>query len=147
MVDEKDLAILEELKKDSRRSTNQIAKALGIPRATVHERIKKMIQKGVIKGFTVITNYEKLGMPVTAFVLVSFLPTASVSQRELAQRIGNLDGVFSVYLISGEYDILVKVRGESMESIGSLVIDKIRGMEGVGSTLTCVSFSSVKETL
>lgn len=147
MVDEKDLAILEELKKDSRRSTNQIAKALGIPRATVHERIKKMIQKEVIKGFTVITNYEKLGMPVTAFVLVSFLPTASVSQRELAQRIGNLDGVFSVYLISGEYDILVKVRGESMESIGSLVIDKIRGMEGVGSTLTCVSFSSVKETL
>lgn len=147
MVDEKDLAILEELKKDSRRSTNQIAKALGIPRATVHERIKKMIQKEVIKGFTVIANYEKLGMPVTAFVLVSFLPTASVSQRELAQRIGNLDGVFSVYLISGEYDILVKVRGESMESIGSLVIDKIRGMEGVGSTLTCVSFSSVKETL
>lgn len=147
MVDEKDLAILEELKKDSRRSTNQIAKTLGIPRATVHERIKKMVQKGVIKGFTVISDYGKLGMPVTAFVLVSFLPTASVSQRELAQRIADLDGVFSVHLISGEYDILVKIRGESMESIGSLVIDKIRGMEGVGSTLTCVSFSSVKETL
>ncbi|MFP4170597.1 MAG: winged helix-turn-helix transcriptional regulator [Methanomassiliicoccales archaeon] len=53
MVDEKDLSILEELGADSRKSTNQIAKTLGIPRATVHKRIKKMCQWGVIKQFTV----------------------------------------------------------------------------------------------
>jgi DNA-binding Lrp family transcriptional regulator len=147
MVDEKDLAILRELKFDSRRSTNQIANALGIPRATVHERIKKMSQKGVIKGFTVVSDYSQLGLPVTAFILVSFLPTSSVSQRDLANRIAKLDGVFGVHLISGEYDIMVKVRGHNMESIGSLVIDEIRGMDGVGGTLTCVSFSTVKEDL
>lgn len=147
MVDEKDLAILRELKSDSRRSTNQIANALGIPRATVHERIKKMGQKGVIKGFTVVSDYAQLGMPVTAFILVSFLPTHSVSQRDLANRISKLEGVFGVHLISGEYDIMVKMRGKSMESIGSLVIDEIRGMEGVGGTLTCVSFSTVKDEL
>ena len=147
MVDEKDLAILRELKSDSRRSTNQIANALNIPRATVHERIKKMGQKGVIKGFTVISDYTQLGMPVTAFILVSFLPAHSVSQRDLANRISKLEGVFGVHLISGEYDIMVKIRGESMESIGSLVIDEIRGMDGVGGTLTCVSFSTVKDEL
>ena len=147
MVDEKDLAILMELRLDSRRSTNQIAKALGIPRATVHERIKKMTQRGVIRGFTVMLDYAQLSMPVTAFILVSFLPTSSVSQRDLADRISHLEGVFGVHLISGQYDILVKVRGESMEGIGSLVIDKIRAMEGVGGTLTNVSFSTVKDDL
>ena len=147
MVDEKDLAILRELRFDSRRSTNQIANALGIPRATVHERIKKMGQKGIIKGFTVVSDYTQLGMPVTAFILVSFLPVSSVSQRDLANRISSLDGVFGVHLISGEYDILIKVRGESMESIGALVIDEIRSMDGVGGTLTCVSFSTVKDDL
>jgi DNA-binding Lrp family transcriptional regulator len=147
MVDEKDLAILRELKLDSRRSTNQIANALGIPRATVHERIKKMGQRGVIRGFTVISDYTKLGMPVTAFILVSFLSTPSVSQRDLAERISMMEGVFGVHLISGEYDILVKVRGESMENIGSLVIDRIRSMDGVGGTLTNVSFSTVKDVL
>jgi len=147
MVDEKDLAILRELKSDSRRSTNQIANALGIPRATVHERIKKMGQRGVIKGFTVISDYSQLGMPVTAFILVSFLSTSSVSQRDLADRISDLEGVFGVHLISGEYDILVKVRGESMESIGSLVIDNIRAMDGVGGTMTTVSFSTVRDDL
>ena len=46
-------------------------------------------------------------------------------------------------VISGEHDILMKVRGESMESIGSLVIDKIRQMDGVGKTLTCACFATV----
>ena len=147
MVDEKDLAILKELRSDSRRSTNQIANVLGIPRATVHERIKKMSHRGVIKGFTVISDYCQLGMPVTAFILVSFLPTSSISQRDLAVKIAELEGVFGVHLIAGEYDIMVKVRGEDMERIGSLVIDEIRGMEGVGGTLTCVSFSTVKDDL
>ncbi|MFP4197208.1 MAG: Lrp/AsnC ligand binding domain-containing protein [Methanomassiliicoccales archaeon] len=84
---------------------------------------------------------------MTAFILVSFLPHSQVLQRDLAREISGLEGVHGVHLISGEYDILVKVRGESMESLGSLVIDEIRKMDGVGRTLTCVSFESVKDTL
>jgi Lrp/AsnC family leucine-responsive transcriptional regulator len=145
MLDDKDLAILRELEKDSRRSTKAIADDLDIPRATVHERIKRMVEKDLIKGFTVILDHSLLGEPVTAFILVSFLPSATVSQRDVAQRIAGLEGVHEVHLISGEYDILVKVRGPSMEAIGSLVIDSIRNIEGVGRTLTCASFASVKE--
>lgn len=145
MLDEKDLAILRELERDSRRSTKAISSDLDLPRATVHERIKRMTEKGLIKGFTVKLDHAAMGEPVTAFILVSFLPTATVSQREVAQRISGLEGVHEVHLISGEYDMLVKVRGPSMEAIGSLVIDKIRNIEGVGRTLTCTSFATVKE--
>jgi len=145
MLDDKDLAILRELEKDSRRSTKAIANDLDMPRATVHERIKRMCEKGLIKGFTVILNHSIMGEPVTAFVLVSFLPSTTVSQRDVALKISRLEGVHEVHLISGEYDILVKVRGTSMEAIGSLVIDNIRNIEGVGRTLTCASFASVKE--
>jgi Lrp/AsnC family leucine-responsive transcriptional regulator len=144
MLDEKDRAILVELQKDARRSTKAIAKDLNIPRATVHERIKRMMDKGVIRGFTVIPDYAQLGEPVTAFVLVSFLPNNEVSQRELAGKIAELVGVQEVHLISGEHDILIKVRGCSMEGIGSLVIDQLRMIPGVGKTLTIASFASVK---
>jgi Lrp/AsnC family leucine-responsive transcriptional regulator len=143
MLDEKDLAILKELRKDARRSTKAIAKDLAIPRATVHERIKRMMDRGVIKGFTVLPDYSKLGEPVTAFILVSFLPNINNSQRELAQRISAIEGVQEVHVISGEHDILLKVRGESMESIGSLVIDKLRLIPGVGKTLTMASFATI----
>jgi Lrp/AsnC family leucine-responsive transcriptional regulator len=145
MLDDKDRAILTELQKDARRSTKAIAKDLNIPRATVHERIKRMMDKGIIKGFTVVPDYSQLGEPVTAFILISFLPNNDVSQRELAGRIAVLDGVQEVHLISGEHDILIKVRGRSMEGIGSLVIDKLRMIPGVGKTLTVASFASIKE--
>jgi Lrp/AsnC family leucine-responsive transcriptional regulator len=145
MLDDKDRAILTELQKDARRSTKAIAKDLNIPRATVHERIKRMMDKGIIKGFTVVPDYSQLGEPVTAFILISFLPNNDVSQRELAGRIAGLDGVQEVHLISGEHDILIKVRGRSMEGIGSLVIDKLRMIPGVGKTLTVASFASIKE--
>ena len=145
MLDDKDRVILTELQKDARRSTKAIAKDLNIPRATVHERIKRMMDKGIIKGFTVVPDYSQLGEPVTAFILISFLPNNDVSQRELAGRIAGLDGVQEVHLISGEHDILIKVRGRSMEGIGSLVIDKLRMIPGVGKTLTVASFASIKE--
>jgi DNA-binding Lrp family transcriptional regulator len=145
MLDEKDRAILTELQKDARRSTKAISKDLNIPRATVHERIKRMMDKGIIKGFTVVPDYSQLGEPVTAFILISFLPNNDVSQRELATKIAALDGVQEVHLISGEHDILIKVRGRSMEGIGSLVIDKLRMIPGVGKTLTVASFASIKE--
>ena len=69
MLDDKDRAILNELEKDSRRSTKSIAKDLNIPRATVHERIRRMMERGIIKGFTVVPDFGKLGEPVTAFIL------------------------------------------------------------------------------
>jgi len=147
MLDDKDLAILGILKKDSRRSTKAIATELEMPRATVHERIKRMVEKGIIKGFTVKLDHAKMGRPITAFILISFLPEPMISQRNLAQDIAMMEGVQEVHLISGEYDILVKVRGASMESIGSLVIDRIRMLRGVGRTLTCSSFAAVKDEL
>jgi len=145
MLDEKDVAIIKALEEDSRRSTKAISEDLGIPRATVHERIKRMAEKGVIKRFTITLDHSALGEPIVAFILVSFLPNAKVSQREVAQRISHLDGVYEVHLISGEYDMLVKVRGKSMEGIGDLVIDRIREVEGVGRTLTCASFAQIKD--
>lgn len=145
MLDEKDLAILKALEEDSRRTTKAISEDLGIPRATVHERIKRMVEKGIIKRFTITLDHSALGEPIIAFILVSFLPNAKVSQREVAQRISDLEGVYEVHLISGEYDMLVKVRGKSMEDVGALVIDRIREVEGVGRTLTCASFAQVKE--
>ena len=147
MLDEKDLAILGILKKDSRRSTKAIASELEMPRATVHERIKRMMEKGIIRGFTVQLDHAKMGEPITAFILISFLPEPTMSQRNLAQDIALMEGVQEVHLISGEYDILVKVRGTSMESIGSLVIDRIRMLRGVGRTLTCASFAAVKDEM
>lgn len=145
MLDEKDILILEELMKDSRKTTKAIARELDMPRATVHDRIVKMEQRGVIRKYTAVPDYAQLGLGVTAFVLVQFEPEKGVSQRDTAEEIALLDGIFEVHMISGEYDMLLKVRGASMEEIGKLVIDRLREIKGVARTLTCAVFTTVKE--
>jgi len=145
MIDKKDQIILEELKKNSRNSTKAIASNIKIPRVTVHDRIQKMLDKGIIKSFTTVVDYKKTGLPSKVFVFVSFLHNTNVSQRELANRIAKIQGIYEVHIISGEYDLLLKVRGESLEKIGKLVVDKLRDLKGVGKTLTCACFETVKE--
>ena len=145
MIDKKDEKILAELKKNARNSTKNIATITKIPRVTVHDRIQKMIGSGIIKSFTVVPDYNKIGLPCESFVFVSFKPEANISQRELANRISKLTGIYEVHIISGEYDLLLKVRGSTLEEIGKLVVDKLSLIKGVSRTLTCACFETVKE--
>ena len=147
MLDEKDLKILNELKRDSRQTTQALSKLLEIPRSTIHERIKKMVKNGYIKQFTIIPNYKKLGYPITAFIHVSFLPNPHISQRTLAEMISSLEGVHEVHIVSGEWDLIIKVRAKSVEDVGKLVVDRLRKIKGVGKTQTSIVFSTVKEVI
>ena len=144
-LDEKDLQILRELELDSSRNLRELADILGMPRTTIQDRINRLKRMGVIKRFTIKVDKAKLGKGVLAFVLVSFMPGSEVSQKALAHEIALMENVEEAYLISGEWDILLKVRGSSVKEIGDLVIDRIRGMRGVARTLTCVVFYSAKE--
>ena len=147
MIDKKDDIILDELKKNARNTTKNIGKKLKIPRVTVHDRIQKMVDKGIIKSFTVIPDYKKIGLSCTVFIFIAFQSDVNISQRELAKRIAILPNVFEVHIISGEYDLLIKVRGTSLEEIGKLIVDKLRLIKGVGRTLTCTCFETVKEEI
>lgn len=145
-LEEKDNLIIRQLRIDSGKPVSEIASELQLPRTTVQERIKKLVQNGIIKRFTLQLDYSKVGKPVTAFILVSFLAGTGVSQKEAAQRIAEIEDVFEVHVISGDWDIIAKARGESIQSIGELVLDKIRNVKGVERTLTCTSFATIKET-
>jgi DNA-binding Lrp family transcriptional regulator len=145
-LEDKDETIVRKLKLDSSQPVSELATELQLPRTTVQERIKKLIQNGIIKRFTVQLYYSKVGKPVTAFILVSFLAGTGVSQKEAAQKIAEIDDIYEVHVISGDWDIIAKARGESIQSIGELVLDKIRNVKGVERTLTCTSFVTIKET-
>jgi len=145
MLDDRDQRILAELLEDGRKSVVEISDELQIPRATVQERLKRLVDSGVIRRFAAIPDYSKLGKPVTALILVSFRSAENVSQRSLAEAMSKIPGVYEVIVISGEWDIVLKVRAGSVEEIGTLVVDKLRIMKGIEKTQTCVVFQAVKE--
>ncbi|MDI3476070.1 MAG: hypothetical protein PWQ79_139 [Thermococcaceae archaeon] len=146
-LDAIDAALLKELKENARENIASLSKKLGIPRTTVHYRIKKLVEEGIIEKFTVKPNYKKLDLGTTAFILARYEPDSGMSQKEVARRVASLDGVYEVHIISGEWDILIKVRAPNAEEVGRIVVDKLREIKGIGQTVTMVSFVTVKEEL
>ncbi len=144
-LDSIDVRLLEELSRNSRENIASLSKKLGIPRTTVHYRIRKLIDEGVIEKFTIKPDYKKLKLGTTAFILARYDPESGVSQREVAERVAALEGVYEVHIIAGEWDLLIKVRAATAEDVGRIVVDRMRDIKGIGQTVTMVSFVTVKE--
>lgn len=145
MLDEKDQRILQALQQDANIPIQRLARKLGIPRSTVQHRINRMRQTGIIKRTVAIPNYEKIGLPVTAFVLLTYNPTNNVSQQDVANAIARLENVAEVHVVAGQWDLILKARGASLQEIGELVVNKLRQVPGVGQTVTCGCFFTLKE--
>ena len=144
-LDATDMRLLRELKENARENIASLSKKLGIPRTTVHYRIKKLVDEGIIEKFTVKPNYKKLNLGTTAFILARYDPDSGLSQREVADRVAALEGVYEVHIVAGEWDLLIKVRAPNAEEVGKIVVDRLREIKGVGQTVTMVSFVTVKE--
>jgi len=144
-MDEKDFLILKELSKDARVSIKDISKKVGLPRSTVYDRIKKMKESGVIKKFTVVPDFKKLGKPITAFVLMKCRKSDSMSLEDLGKSIAELPDVCEIHMLSGDWDFLIKIKSESIDKIGENVIDRMWKLAGSGLTSTHICFYTVKE--
>jgi DNA-binding Lrp family transcriptional regulator len=81
-----------------------------------------------------------------AFVLIKYDPSFGFTQREVAEKISKLPEIQEVHIIAGDWDMIAKVREKDVESLGKVVLDKIREIEGVKETVSLIVFESLKET-
>ncbi|MCL4330444.1 MAG: Lrp/AsnC family transcriptional regulator [Candidatus Thermoplasmatota archaeon] len=142
-IDERDRMILDFLKDEGRAKISEISNKLNIPRATVFEKLEKLRENGVITKFTVNVDYEKLGTPVLAYIMINFDPRSSVNQRDLARRISRFGNVLSVSIIAGQWDLLILTVNRSMRDLSMFVLDSLRSLEGVENTLSIPIFESI----
>lgn len=103
-----------------------------------------MVENGIIKRFTVQLDYEKIELPTCVYVFISITPN-NVTHRQLAKKIARMPGVCEIHMVTGKYDLLVKIRGKSIEEIGKVVVEKLRVIHGVGQTFTSACFETIKE--
>jgi Lrp/AsnC family leucine-responsive transcriptional regulator len=150
-LDEKDIAILQLIQENSKLTAKQIAKKINSPITTVFAKTKRMEEIGIIKQYRAILAPEKLNLGTAAFILASVsyrskTDDTPVSQRVIAEEIARFPEVQEVHIITGDWDLLVKLRAENVDSVGKLVVDKLRLIKGIEKTLTCMIFETVKET-
>ncbi|MEM2911351.1 MAG: Lrp/AsnC family transcriptional regulator [Candidatus Bathyarchaeia archaeon] len=150
-IDEKDMAILALMQRDCKLTAREIARKINAPITTVFAKIKRMEQQGIIKEYRAILDHKKLNFGVTAFILASFSYRTgkneeALSQRVIAEQIAKFPEVQEVHIISGDWDILIKVKERDVDSVGKFVVDKLRTVKGIEKTLTCMVFDTPKET-
>ncbi|MGD0203554.1 MAG: Lrp/AsnC family transcriptional regulator [Candidatus Bathyarchaeia archaeon] len=150
-LDEKDLAILVLIQENSKLTAKQIAKKINSPITTVFAKTKRLEEIGIIKQYRAILSPEKLNLGTAAFILASVsyrakTDDAPVSQRAVAEEIARFPEVQEVHIITGDWDLLVKLRAENVDAVGKFVVDKLRLIKGLEKTLTCMVFETVKET-
>jgi len=131
-MDEIDLKLLELLKEDGRASYIDLGKQLNLSEAAVRRRVKKLVEDGVIKKFTIEIKERERAMALT---LLSTSP--NVPTYEVASNISKIKGVEKVYEITGQYDIAVLISAPSIAEVNK-VIDEIRKAEGVINTNTVI---------
>jgi len=150
-LDKRDIGILKLLQKNCRMTAKEIAKKIGSPITTVYAKIKRMEELGVIKQYKAILDSKKLDKGAAAFILTSFVYRPGgrekpLSQRDVAKQIAAFPEVQEVHIITGGWDILIKVKADHVDTLGKFVMDKLRIVEGIENTLSCIVYETVKET-
>lgn len=134
------------LRQNARTSVEDLAKELSLTPAVVTERLAQLEAEGIVLGYQAIVDQQKVqsGL-VTAVVEVRITPERGGGFDRLAGRIANFAEVQSCYLISGGYDLLVVVEGNTLQDIAAFISEKLSTIKGVISTATRFRLKTYKE--
>lgn len=140
-TDPLDKRILQELLKDSRKSFRQLAERLNVSVGTVLKRVKNMESKGIIKGYTVILDQEKLGYDLT---VVTEVTVSKGKLVEMESEIAKLPNVCALYDTTGLPDVIVVAKFKDRKELNDYA-KYLRRLPFVERTNTHVVLGTVKE--
>jgi len=139
-------ALLEELKKNGRESAANLAKMLGTDAAAVEAEIASYEKKGVIRGFQALLNPNLVETSdVHAAIELKIRPARETGFQDVAGKIARFPQVEACFLISGGYDLLLFVKGKSLQEVAHFVAADLSTVDGVLSTATHFMLKTYKE--
>ena len=139
-------ALLDLLKTNARESTDNLARQLGTSPEDVENRIKQYQNDGIIRAFKAVINHDKLDVnDVHAVIELRIRPQHDGGFDSIASRIGQFEEVESLFLMSGGYDLLLFVKGRTLQEVAGFVSARLANIEGVLSTATHFMLKTYKD--
>lgn len=143
-LDDTDLMILEAVQRNGHLSHAEIARMVGLAVSSVHERIRKLVERGVIAGWVAQLSPAALGLDLLAFVYVLMdRPESSPTFIELANQ---LPEVQECHHIAGDWNFLLKIRVRNTAAFEALLTNRLKTVPGVVRTQTIITLVSYKDT-
>lgn len=137
-LDDTDQRLIAALRRDGRAAVSDLAQQLGLSRATVRARIERLVARGEISGFTVMTRADVSAAPVRGLMLLSI--DGRATEKVIARLLG-LPPVQAVHTTNGQWDLIAEIGARSLEELDETIL-AIRRLEGVGRTETNLQLSS-----
>jgi len=141
-LDEVDQKIIERLRKNARTTFVDIGKALGVSDATVYNRVKRLLEVGVIKRFTIDVDQAAIGPFAHGFIMVNVKPG---SVKEVSKQLVEIEKISKIYEVHGSEDLIVKVGAKNLGKVRSVIL-KVRGIPDVVQTEFIPVFKTWKDT-
>lgn len=136
-IDQLDRQILSKLMEDGKMPYTDIAKQLFVSSGTIHVRMKKMEQMGIVKGASLVLDFHKLGYAVTAYLGI-YLDKGSLYE-DVTEKLKEIPEIIEASYITGAYNILAKIVCRDTKHLYSVLRDKIQTIAGVQRTETFIS--------
>jgi len=134
-VEEIDRKIVSLLARSGRMSFTELARQAGLSVSAVHQRVRRLEQDGVIKGYAAVFDPVDIGLPLTAFV--SIKPFDAAAPDDVPQRLQGLTAIEACHSVAGDENYILKVRVASPSALEEL-LQQIRSMAGVSTRTTVV---------
>ena len=144
MMDKK---ILRQLQKKGRITYAELANRVGLSTSPCLERVKRMEREGVISGYTALMNPRYLNAGLVVFVQIRLARTAQDIFEDFKSAAAALEEVQECYLVSGNFDYLIKARVEDMDAYRKFLGETLLTLPGVLESTSYVVMELVKETM
>jgi DNA-binding Lrp family transcriptional regulator len=145
-LDAKDLAILKLLQQNARMSVKEISESVRLSTTPVHERIKRLEASGVIKQYATLVDGAKIKKGLMVICYVSLNQHSKKSGTQFIKLINELPEVVECYSISGEFDFMLKIVAEDMNSYYNFHVNKLSQAENIGQVQSVFIMGVVKQT-
>jgi Lrp/AsnC family leucine-responsive transcriptional regulator len=139
-----DILAVERLMREGRTTWAELAQILGLSGPAAADRVRRLEERGVIRGYAALVDPEAVGLSVAAFVAVTL--ERPEHRAGFLDAVGGMPEVQECHHVAGEDDYLLKVRCEAMRDLERLVSEGVKGLSGVTRTRTSVVLSTQKET-
>ncbi|MFT4921789.1 MAG: DNA-binding Lrp family transcriptional regulator [Haloarculaceae archaeon] len=138
--------VLDLLRENARYSVEDIARQIDADAETVEEEIATLESEGVVKGYRAVVDWEQLEEEqVRAAVELNVTLDRETSYNDVAERIAKFPMVESLHLVSGDYDFMMEVEGDSMRQVSHFISEKVAPVPEITQTVTHYVMESYKE--
>ncbi|GAA3612918.1 Lrp/AsnC family transcriptional regulator [Kineosporia mesophila] len=134
-MEEIDRQILRLLSQDGRMSFTDLGRATGLSTSAVHQRVRRLEQRGIIRGYTAVVQSESVDLPLTAFVSVT--PLDHAAPDDVPERLVPIGEIEACYSVAGDENYLLKVRVATPAALEGLLA-RIRAVAAVRTRTTIV---------